>query len=196
MVDPLITAIDEALKERDLPRAALGRKLGLDSKQINRLFNGERNLQHHEARVAQEWLWPNAAPPSGGTVIPMPGMVPLYGWADAASSDRLALSELNLRAYVPMHPAQVNVINPFALEVHDLKMMPRYEPGEIIYVAPNRWPARGKDGVLVTTEGDGFLKRFVERDAKKITMFQLNPEQEVEFDLGIFEAMHAVVGRG
>ena len=196
MIDPLITAIDDALTERSLPRAALGRKLGLDSKQINRLFNGERKLQHHEARIAQEWLWPSSNPPAGGAVIPMPGMVPLYGWVGASSDASLVIAEQNLRGYVPMHPNQMHVREPFALEVADISMIPRYEPGEIIYLAPHRWPARGQDCVLVTTASHGLLKRFVRRDPEQIVLHQLNPERELTFPNAEVESVHAVVGRG
>ena len=196
-IDPDIKAIDAALKERGLARAELGRRLGLDSSQVSRIFSGHRRLQRHELATVREWLWPGSAANShGGAVVPMPGMVPLYGWVGAASENRLTLAEQNVRAYVPMHPAQAGLINPFALEVADISMSPRYEPGEIIYVAPNRWPARNQDCVLVTTASEGLLKRFLRREEENVRLSQLNPPKELVFDLDQIAAIHAVVGRG
>src|SRR5579872_5118626 len=103
-MDPEIDAIDKALVERGIPRAELGRRLGLDSSQVNRIFTGRRRIQRHEMTTIREWLWPGSAPiPTGGAIVPMPGMVPLYGWVGAASEHRLTLAEQTVRAYVPMH---------------------------------------------------------------------------------------------
>jgi SOS-response transcriptional repressor LexA len=196
-LDPEIAKIAETLRERSMPNAALGRQLGLDSKQINRLLNGERRLQRHELEIAREWLWPGSAPtPRGGTIVPMPSMVPLYGWVGAASAQRLTFAEQNLRGYVPMHPAQAGIRDAFALEVADISMSPRYEPGEIVYLAPRRWPARGQDCVVVTTSGSGFLKRFITLDEETMHCWQLNPAGEADYPRSDIEAVHAVVGRG
>lgn len=200
MADPEIAAIDAALKVKGHSRADLGRLLGLDSAQVSRLFNGRRRLQRHEAKKIDEWLGgvlqAHAATAGNGVLLPLPGMVPLYGWVGAASESRLTLAEQSLRGYVPMHPAQAHVRDAFALEVSDISMVPRYEPGEIVYVAPNRWPARNQDCVLVTTEDEGLLKRFVGRDAEKITLHQLNPENDLFVDLTDVAQVHSVIGRG
>lgn len=198
MNDPLIKALDEALKAQGFSRAELGRKLGLDSSQLSRLFSGRRKLQRFEAEVATQWLGiPNgSAVAPGGTVVPMPGMVPLYGWAGASSLERLTIADQNLRGYVPGHPNQAHLRDAFALEVADVSMSPRYEPGEIIYIAPNRWPSRGQDCVVVTKDGGGYLKRFIRRTAEEVVVAQLNPETDISFGLDNVEAVHSVVGRG
>lgn len=196
-VDAEIAAIDKELSERGIPRAELGRRLGLDSSQVSRLFSGRRRLQRHEMNTIREWLYPGAAgAPASATIVPMPGMVPLYGWVGAASAQRLTFAEQTIRGYVPMHPGQVGAVHPFALEVSDISMSPRYEPGEIVYVAPNRWPTRGQDCVVVTATGEGFLKRYLGRDQVRLRCHQLNPETDVDFDLAQVASVHAVVGRG
>jgi phage repressor protein C with HTH and peptisase S24 domain len=196
-IDPEVKRLFDELRRQGLPRAALGRHLGLDPKQMSRLENGYRRLQRHEHAAALEFLGLSQPPQvSGGGVVPMPGLVPLYGWVGATSSSRLTIAEQNLRGYVPMHPNQANVRDAFALEVADVSMAPRYEPGEIIYVAPNRWPRAGQDCVVVTTEAEGLLKRFVKRDADHIQLYQLNPEGNLSIDLVNLSAIHTVVGRG
>jgi len=196
--DHEIRRIFEEMRRQGHPRAALGRHLGLDAKQMHRLEHGDRRLQRHEHAAALEFLG-LAAPPaqvSGGTVLPLPGLVPLFGWVGAASEGRLTIAEQSLRGYVPMHPNQANVRDAFALEVADISMWPRYEPGEIVYIAPNRFPRAGQDCVAVTTENEGLLKRYVRRLPDTLVLHQLNPEQDLELALQTISAMHSVVGRG
>lgn len=197
-VDPEVRRIFEELDRQAKPRAALGRILGLDPKQMNRLQNGERRLQRHEHQLALDFLGLGPPPAQvGGAVVAMPGLVPLYGLVGASSGSRFTLAEQNLRGYVPMHPNQMNVRDAFALEVADVSMSPRYEPGEVIYVAPNRWPRAGQDCVVVTTGPEGLLKRFVRRVGdEKIVLHQLNPEQDLEIALEDLASIHTVVGRG
>ncbi len=196
MDDPEIAAIDAAMKAKGHSRADLGRLLGLDSAQVSRLFSNKRRLQRHEARKIEEWLGGATLGRERGNVIPGPGMVPLYGWVGAASDSRLTFAEQSIRGFVPMHPSQLHVREAFALEVADVSMIPRYEPGEIVYVAPNRWPARGHDCVVVTTEMEGLLKRFVRRDTEDLVLHQLNPDRDFELSLAKIAAVHSVVGRG
>lgn len=198
MIDPEIQAIDAAMKQQDKKRADLARLLGLDSAQVSRIFAGARRMQRHEYQRTLEWLGlaNTATQSAGGAIVAMPGLVPLYGWVGAASDSRLTIADQNLRGYVPMHPNQAHVRDAFALEVSDISMAPRYEPGEIIYVAPHRWPTRGQDCVVVTRDSHGYLKRFISRDVDRVNLYQLNPEGPLHFDLAEVEAVHTVVGRG
>lgn len=198
-LDPEIARILEELNRQGHPRAALGRVLGLDSKQISRLFSGERRLQRHEHKLAMDFLGISTPPASvqGGAVVPLPGLVPLYGWVGAATENRLVFAEQTLRGYVPMHPAQANVRDAFALEVADSSMSPRYEPGELVYLAPNSWPRSGGDCVIVTTEAAGLLKRLVRRDIDVVHLHELYPEpRDFTLETAKIAQVHRVVGRG
>ena len=198
MIDPEVTAIDAAMKAQNRSRADLGRLLGLDSAQVSRIFSGKRRMQRHEHQAAVDWLGLGSVSPqvSGGSIVAMPGLVPLYGWVGATSDSRLTFADQNLRGYVPMHPNQANIRDPFALEVADVSMVPRYEPGEIVYLAPNRWPKRGQDCVVVTTDDEGLLKRFVTRGEDTLHLHQLNPDHDIEMPMSQVAAVHAVLGRG
>ncbi|MDB5617059.1 S24 family peptidase [Tardiphaga sp.] len=79
--------------------------------------------------------------------------------------------------------------NVFALNVSGDSMMPRYEPGEPIYVQRAN-PAVG-DYVVVELypedeghAGKSFLKQLVRRTGRRVTCSQFNPPKEVEFDAG------------
>lgn len=201
-MDADMTYIAARMAEQAKSKADLGRLLGLDSSQVNRMFNGKRRLQYHERLKVDEWLGQaqggpsnQSSTPTTGIVVAGPNMIPLYGYVGAASEGRLTLAEQNLRGYVAMHPAQQHVREAFALEVNDISMSPRYEPGEIVYLAPNRWPTRDQDCVVVTKEGEGLLKRFVRREHAKIVLHQLNPDEDLDIALDDIEAIHTVVGR-
>lgn len=199
---PVIDAIEEAMRAQGKSKADFGRLLGIDSSQVTRTFSGkppQRRIQLHEMQKVEAWLgWTHGAIGGGaaGLVVPLPGMVPLYGLVGASSVSRLTIAEQSILGYVPMHPAQANLREPFALQVVDESMIPRYEPGETVFVAPNKWPLPGQDAVLVDVESNGFLKKFLRRDAEAIHMAQLNPPQDLVFERAKTAALHAVVGRG
>lgn len=198
---PEIAAIKATMAERGFTQADAARVLGLDSSQMTRTFKGSRRLQIHEARKLREWLGMEATSsvsggPVMGSVSVMPGLVPLYGWVGASSAERLTLADENLLGAVPMHPLQANVREPFALQVQDESMTPRYEPGEVIYLAPNRWPARGKYLVLETNDGNGLLKQFLRRETDRVILRQFNPDQELVILNDNIRAVHTVIGAG
>ncbi|HZT52349.1 MAG TPA: XRE family transcriptional regulator [Stellaceae bacterium] len=195
-VDPEILDIRQAMTDGGHTQADLGRLLGLDSSQVTRIFQGKRKLQLHEARRVREWLGLAERSAPAGQVVPGPGMVPLYGWVGAASEGRHVLAEQVLLGHIPRHPNQANLREAFALQVSDVSMSPRYEPGEIVYVAPNQWPARAQDCVVVTTEGYAYLKRFLDIDDVQVRVEQLNPQKKLGFPRPDVQALHAVVGRG
>lgn len=196
MQDPTIAAIDAALVARNLPRAELGRRLGIDSSQVTRLFKGKRKLQLHEYRTVAQWLGLPVEQQPSGHVVGMPGLIPLYGWSNPASSYELDLNEPGVRAYVQPHPNQANAKDAFAIEVAHIEMSPRYEPGEIAYALPGRWPSRGQDFLVINTAGEGFIRRFVRREGDTIIAEILSPALEAELSLADIEAIHAIVGRG
>lgn len=197
-VDPAVTTLFQTMSERGHRKADLARLLDLDSSQVRRIEKGERKIQHHEWSRIDEWLSVSLGQSvrEAAEVAIMPGLVPLYGGVGASPDDRVTFAEQSLLGAVPRHPNQANVRGAFALRVHDESMSPRYEPGEIVYLAPNQWPAREQDCVVVTNDGFGFLKRFVRRLEGEMVCRQLNPAKDLTWDMSTLSAVHAVVGRG
>lgn len=192
-----LRALFERIYGAGKSNADLGRLLGIDGSQVTRIIKGDRQIQRHEWRKIEEWLGGSLDDlPGDADVSVLPGLVPLYGWAGASTDDRLTFAEQTLIGAVPRHPNQANVRGAFALRISTDSMSPRYEPGEVVYVAPNQWPAREQDCVLVTSEGFGYLKRFVRRAEGQIILHQLNPAKDLPFDVEGVSAVHAVVGRG
>lgn len=86
-------------------------------------------------------------------------------------------------------PGIRNAKNVAALNVAGESMVPRFEPGELIYVQL-REPAPGDDVVVELypeTEGDApksFLKRLVAKTGRRLECRQHNPAAPIEFDRG------------
>ncbi|ABE64083.1 putative phage repressor [Nitrobacter hamburgensis X14] len=95
-------------------------------------------------------------------------------------------------------PGILRAKNVFALNVAGDSMMPRYEPGEPIYVQRAN-PVIG-DYVVVELypeiegqAGKSFLKKLVRRTGRRVTCSQLNPPKELEFDTGEVKEIYRVL---
>jgi phage repressor protein C with HTH and peptisase S24 domain len=87
--------------------------------------------------------------------------------------------------YVRRPPGLMNAKEIYALYVEGSSMVPRFEPGELIYVNPNR-PVRPGDYVVIQEPVDedttrGFVKQFVKRSGEWVVVRQLNPAGEMRF---------------
>jgi len=84
-------------------------------------------------------------------------------------------------------PGIAHLRNVWALHVLSDSMVPRYDPGELIYVG-GRDPVPG-DHVVIETfpeegekNGKAYVKKLVRRTASEIIVQQYNPEKELVFD--------------
>lgn len=86
-------------------------------------------------------------------------------------------------------PGIANAKDVEALNVAGESMVPRFGPGELIYIQL-RPPAPGDDIVVELypeKDGDqpkGFLKRLVRRTGLRLYCQQFNPPADIEFDMG------------
>lgn len=81
----------------------------------------------------------------------------------------------------------------YAVYMADRSMQPKYEPGQLLYVHPYR-PARNLDYVVVRLTNNRYVvRRFVSEAAGKVTLTQLNPEKEIEFDRSEVIAVQKIV---
>jgi SOS-response transcriptional repressor LexA len=195
-ITPSMLPVWRAMEAQGKRKADFGRLLGLDSSQTTKTFQGRRKLQLAEARKVEQWLGISVGAQEAGAVVAMPGMVPLHGWVGASSPERRTFAEEAPLGFVPMHPNQANLREAWAVQVRDDSMSPRYEPGETVYLAPNQQPRKNEYAVIVTVDGFGHLKRFLNGDADKIYVEQLNPPEQLEFARSNVRAIHRVVGSG
>jgi phage repressor protein C with HTH and peptisase S24 domain/DNA-binding XRE family transcriptional regulator len=89
----------------------------------------------------------------------------------------------------------------YALHVVNDSMSPKFESGELIFVAPSRSPAAG-DYVVAELKpppdnpdapGPAYVKRFKKRSGSFVLLEQFNPPAELKFPWNDIKAFHRVI---
>ena len=99
-------------------------------------------------------------------------------------------------------PSFADAPNGYATTVPGTSMEPRYHPGEMIYVRPDK-PVTVGSYVLVQlrtkTEGEpaqALIKRLAEKTGMRIVLEQFNPANLFDIALNDVVFMHRIVGSG
>lgn len=99
-------------------------------------------------------------------------------------------------------PTLTNVADAYAIYVDGESMSPRYLPGEIAFVHPDK-PPRANDHVVVqlkpTEDGAaprGFIKKFIGWSPTKLLLEQYNPAKKLDFDRREVFKVHLIVLSG
>jgi len=100
--------------------------------------------------------------------------------------------------YVRRPPGIMGIKNVFAVHVLSDSMIPRYEPGEVVYCGGR--DAVANDHVVIETfpeaegeYGKAFIKRLKKRTATEIIVEQYNPPKEIRFDRFAIKKMWRVI---
>jgi phage repressor protein C with HTH and peptisase S24 domain len=151
-------------------------------------------------------------PPSGRTmVIPPPNatephaaprlgqMLPVYGVGVGGEDGRYRFNGERI-GNVERPPILDGVANAYAVFVAGESMVPRYRPGETVWVHPHLPVKRGDDVIVQLhpeNEADppeGYIKEFVTRTPSMVILKQYNPECEIEIDRALVKSIHVIVG--
>ncbi|CAH1678179.1 hypothetical protein CHELA41_24499 [Hyphomicrobiales bacterium] len=141
--------------------------------------------------------------PNVSVTIPPPTFgektLPILGRAVGGEDGRFVFNG-DVIEYVAMPPQLQGVPGAYGVFVSGTSMMPRFNPGEQVWVHPSRPPHAGND-VVVQLKGDGlgdppdgFIKRFVAWTPQTLIVEQFNPPHKFEFDRKQVESVHVVVG--
>lgn len=101
--------------------------------------------------------------------------------------------------YVRRPPGLKNNKAAYTVGIVSDSMIPRYEPGEIVYVNPLRAPNIGDFVVveLIPQEGErngpSFIKRLVRRSGTRVICEQYNPAGEIEYDTREVKTFHRIM---
>lgn len=112
--------------------------------------------------------------------------VPVLGTAAGSDFERGAFQiTTDPVDYVRRPPGLLQARDVYALYVEGSSMEPRFEPGELIFINPNR-PVRIGDYVVIQepiADGEmrGFVKLLQKRTAEWVTVKQFNPPAEMQF---------------
>lgn len=95
--------------------------------------------------------------------------------------------------WVPRPYSLLNVHEPYALYMVGESMMPRFRPGQILYVNPHR-PATAGYGAVITKKNQAVMvKEFVRRTNRELHLRQYNPDELIEIDLDEVVEVHTIV---
>ena len=150
--------------------------------------------------VSEHWLLTGEdGVPRNGEVRPadvtlpdraaMPKDVPVYGTVAGSELGKGAFQlTSDVVDYVRRPPGLVGARDAYALYVEGESMLPKFEPGELVYVHPHR-KVRPLDYVVIQEpdsdngEPRGFIKQYVKQTTKLLHTRQFNPEAQVDFIL-------------
>jgi phage repressor protein C with HTH and peptisase S24 domain len=128
----------------------------------------------------------------------MPKDVPVVGIAVGGSEGDFAFNGAVID-YVRRPPGIAHTKDVYALYVVGMSMSPRFEEGELVYVAPSRSPSIG-DYVVVQmkpedagSEPKAFIKRLVRRTADTLHLEQFNPAGMVKLPTAEVASIHRVI---
>jgi len=122
--------------------------------------------------------------------------LPILGTAAASIVGAVTLGRTV--GYERRPPALRNVPDAYALYVAGDSMIPRYFPGDVVYVNPHR-PCRQGDDVVIQTRikpGDdisGYVKCFISRSSRGVVARQYNPETQIEYSRNTVVAVHRIL---
>lgn len=140
------------------------------------------------------------APNDGGSDRRPVRDVPILGFAVGGKSGEFQMNgETVDRA--PRPSALLRTKNAYAVYVFNDSMSPRFDPGDLLYVNPDKPPHIGDD-VLIELRpkndeafGDAFIKRLVRRSGSTVICEQFNPPKQVTFKAADIKTFHRIVPR-
>lgn len=125
------------------------------------------------------------------------GKLPVLGYAAAGDPDRLVmLAEVVGEVDTP--PKLIGVENAYALYVYGKSMIPRYYPGELVFVHPTK-PLTADCFCVVQVgknEPEGGLIKQFKSWGEKLVVAQFNPDETLTFDSEEVFDVHRIVGGG
>lgn len=132
-------------------------------------------------------LLPNARPVELGRAD-----LPVLGKAQGGPDGHFSLAESPIE-WVARPAALAGIRDAYALVVENDSMTDFGLPeGTVMHVHPHRGPRTGGYCVLVKTNGDNFVKRYIARRGGKVVVEQSNPRKVLEFPEREIRAVHRI----
>lgn len=207
MQKEIIAWLKRGLDKPDKTQRGLAEALGIDPAGVNRMLKGLRQIKVLEVKLAARYL--DESPPQSVTSIglaespsPFDHDVDVTRFGPAPHN-RLAVRWLDIIGVavggtgggdfemngevvdrVPCPPGLVDATNAFALFVTGESMVPRFKPGEIIFIHPGRPYQRGDDVLVILRDGatdlagPALIKELVRLAHDHIILKQWNPPDD------------------
>lgn len=210
-------AIRSARKSRNLPMQAIATHLGIKAGAIGNWENGSNMPSTENLIQTAEFLGVDANALARGEVVftndqeiteaevvtepeilrAGPMDVQVLGGAVGGDDGDFTLNG-EVAGYVRRPPGLAHVRNVFAIHILTDSMVPRYDPGELLYCG-GRSPVPG-DHVLIEMHPEGdekngkaYVKKLVRRTKSEIICEQYNPAGERRFDARSLKSLWRII---
>lgn len=181
--------------------------------------NGIRGIRPEAAEryarafgVDASWILEERGRGPSGNILPTPkrmpivpapqlgnDLIPILGRALGGEGGRLLFSGDPV-GYVGRPEVLAGVPGAYATYYDGDSMWPRYKPGELLWIQPDRPPRKGDD-VLVQLRSkndgeflEGYIKEFVAWTPTLLILTQHNPKIEITFPRELIRSVHFVRG--
>lgn len=212
----------EAMKARKLTNEAMAEKIGgrTHPVTISKLRNGTINLDDEwraktsaaidlpedvmfgdeplpEPRPFEIYVSPKRGPRRALTAANENRTLNLYGLAAGSMTGALRMTAEPIDE-VPCPPKLVDVIGAYALKTSGESMVPRFFPGDHLYINPHQRVHAGDHVIIQVMKHDNsgtetWVKRFDAEDAENFHAWQYNPPARVSFKKKYVMHMHRVL---
>lgn len=220
-MDTLADRIKFVRNSARLSQAKFAERLGVTRGAVGNWELGGGVDADHLLRISMEfpsvtvdWLMKNlgdppapqihAPPPPDnarlGDRMALDSTIPVYGQA-VGGRDGMFVLNGNKISDILAPPSLRGIRDAYAVYVVGESMVPRYYPGEAVFVNP-RLPVRQGGFVvaqIAAAEGEpphAYVKRFLSRDGKILRLEQLNPEKELRFPVNRVVSVHRIIMGG
>lgn len=95
--------------------------------------------------------------------------------------------------WVPRPYSLLNVHDPYVLYMVGESMLPRFRPGQLLYVNPHRPITPGYGAVITKSNNAVTVKEFVRRTNRVLELLQYNPAEPIEIPLEEVLDVHTIV---
>jgi phage repressor protein C with HTH and peptisase S24 domain len=200
------------MKQADLARqlsARLGRTV--DRATVNKMISGRRAIAADELIAVTQILGVEMTTISRNNVVTnetdlllhrppavLKPAIPVIGQPDRMGGNQLIFPEDDCVEWTFSPPGLENTHGIYAVYVHGTQMSPRYRPGEMVWINPNK-PLKRGDDVLVrlkdakTAQTIGIIREFVAWQDRELVLAMFNPSGEERYALDEVISIHPVV---
>lgn len=196
-----ISEIPSRLRQLKRSQADLARHLNLDPSSLTKTLKGERRLRADELLKIEQFF---GEPIDREAAVEQlserrrsaPRRIPVYGYAAAGGSERIAINPGQVIDWVDAPPLWNGVGDLAVVRIIGDSMEPRYFAGEAVTVRLGLPPARGQDCLIEFNDGSGLIKSYRGQRDGQVFAWQYNPPSdegnEVRYDASSVRAIHAV----
>ncbi len=194
--------LSDQFASSDKSQADLARYLGVGPTTVNKMVKGKRKILASEADKIRKFFAAEAetpdpkirtsnAPNIDAALVPplrstMPRNVPILGTVSGGGGFfQMNGDPIDWARRPPRLEGRADV---FGAYVEDLSMVPRYEPGELVFIERARPPAPGDHVVVEIVEGPlsrderkALIKKLVSVTSATVRLEQYNPPKVLEY---------------